>query len=63
MFWEALKQITGKNRQDDLFDILDMFPEFSRPDIFGIFNYLDKKKRDGACDQIMIYTNNQGPRS
>ena len=63
MFWEALKHLTGKNRQDDLFDILDMFQEFSRPDIFGILNYLDKKKHDGSCDQIMIYTNNQGPRS
>ena len=63
MFWEALKNITGKNKQDDLFDVLDIFPEFSRPDIFGILNYLDKKKRDGSCDKIMIYTNNQGPRS
>jgi hypothetical protein len=63
MFWEALKYLTDKNSEDDLFNILDLFPEFSRPDIFGILNYLDKKKHDGACDQIMIYTNNQGPRS
>ena len=63
MFWEAFKHVTGQNKREYLFNILDLFPEFSRPDIFGILNYLDKKKQDGTCDQIMIYTNNQGPRS
>ena len=45
-----------------LFDsILDLFPEFLRPNIINILNYLKKKKMAKHCNKLMIYTNNQGP--
>jgi hypothetical protein len=74
MFWDAVKeyitqtQTTNQNQSkflqidQDLFNkILDLYPEFLRPNILGILNYLKKKKEKNHCDKLMIYTNNQGP--
>ena len=41
--------------------ILDLYPEFLRPNIIIILNYLKNKKEKNHCDKLMIYTNNQGP--
>ena len=67
MFWDALKGYI-KHKQlkitldQKLFnDVLDLYPEFLRPNITVILNYLKKKKQKNHCDQLMIYTNNQGP--
>jgi hypothetical protein len=43
-------------------DILDLCPEFIRPKIFHILNYLKEKKISKKCNKVMIYTNNQGPK-
>jgi len=73
MFWDSLKkyyksQIKDINKNDPIeFDqklfnqILDLYPEFTRPNIINILNYLKKKKQDQHCHKLMIYTNNQGP--
>ena len=68
MFWDALnayikyKHIKQSLEQQDFFNnILDLYPEFLRPNIIGILNYLKKKKEKKHCDKLMIYTNNQGP--
>ena len=42
-------------------ETLDIFPEFLRPDILKILNYIIESKKEGLCDDVMIYTNNQGP--
>ena len=64
MFWDALEHIYEKNlTQDDFFKVMNTFPEFIRPNIFKILNFLKKKKKSGECHSIMIYTNNQGHRS
>ena len=67
MFWDAFKEYI-KHKQikkpidQSLFNILlDLFPEFLRPNIIGILNYLKNKKQKNHCDKLMIYTNNQGP--
>jgi hypothetical protein len=67
MFWDALKGYI-KHKQlkitinQELFNkILDLYPEFLRPNILVILNYLKKKKQKNHCDKLMIYTNNQGP--
>jgi hypothetical protein len=67
MFWDALKAYI-KHKQvkisidQKLFNtVLDLFPEFLRPNIINILNYLKKKKKQNHCDKLMIYTNNQGP--
>ena len=67
MFWDAFKEYV-KHKQikipidQSLFNtLLDLFPEFLRPNIINILNYLKKKKQKNHCDKLMIYTNNQGP--
>ena len=40
--------------------LLDLYPEFLRPNILTILNYIVKKKKEGECYKIMMYTNNQG---
>ena len=67
MFWDALnayikyKKINQSINQN-LFDcILDLYPEFLRPNILPILNYLKKKKEKKHCNKLIIYTNNQGP--
>jgi len=71
MFYDALKyyykNITSKTAHIPVFNqvlfnkLLDLYPEFIRPNIVNILNYLKKKKNDKHCNKLMIYTNNQGP--
>ena len=49
--------------QTDFNEILDLYPEFIRPNIVQILSYLKNKKQTRDCKKLMIYTNNQGPRS
>lgn len=39
--------------------LLDLFPEYIRPNIESILEYLKTKKASKKCKNIMIYTNNQ----
>jgi hypothetical protein len=52
--------INYKLTQEDFNDILDLYPEFLRPNIIQILNYLKNKKISKCCNKMMIYTNNQG---
>ena len=64
IFWEALEKYYGHNLLDErFFEVLDTFSNFLRPKILIILDYLKDKKIKKNCDQIMIYTNNQGPKS
>jgi len=40
-------------------EILDLYPEFVRPGMLIILDFLLHKKRTGECAHIYIYTNNQ----
>jgi len=67
IFWDCLinylKNKTGYSlTQSDFNDILDLFPEFLRPNIINILNYLKNKKQTLCCHKMMIYTNNNGSR-
>lgn len=67
IFWDSLVYyVKKKNKialtQTDFDIILDLFPEFIRPNIINILNYLKNKKKTNCCNKIMIYTNNTGPR-
>lgn len=63
MFWDALEHtLKTKLTQGQFFEVMDMFPEFIRPNIYKILSFLKKKKRKGDCKHVMIYTNNQGDR-
>lgn len=67
MFWDALKsyikykQLKIPTNQSLFNSVLDLYPEFLRPNINEILNYIKKKKDKSKCDKLMIYTNNQGP--
>ena len=62
MFWDALKEYIKYKQlkitmgQSIFNDILDLFPEFLRPNIIGILNYLKEKKEKNHCEKLMIYT-------
>lgn len=67
IFWDSLTNyINLKNKQpltkSNFHDILDLFPEFLRPNILNILMYLKNKKQTNCCHKMMIYTNNNGPR-
>lgn len=67
IFWDSLNLYLMKNNkkelnQNDFNNILDLYPEFIRPNIINILNYLKNKKKTNSCQKLMIYTNNQGPR-
>lgn len=68
MFWEALiNYLKYKDKpfnltQKQFNNLLDLYPEFCRPYIIKILEYLKEQKEKCLCNKIMIYTNNQGPR-
>lgn len=43
--------------------LLDLYPEFIRPTIINVLKYLIQKKKEGKCQAVMIYTNNNGERA
>jgi hypothetical protein len=71
MFWDTLKNyyknLNPDPNKNPVFDqhlfnkLLDLYPEFIRPNILNILTYLKRKKQDKHCHKLMIYTNNQGP--
>lgn len=67
MFWDALQNFIKQQKisvtiDQNLFNkVLDLYPEFLRPNIINILNYLKQKKKTKNCNKLMIYTNNQGP--
>jgi len=72
IFWDSLVNYLSDNNknnnnnikltQTDFNNILDLYPEFLRPNIINILNYLKEKKKVMCCNKMMIYTNNNGPR-
>ena len=67
IFWDSLNHYC-KNKhnckqeldQSDFDNVLDLYPEFLRPNIINILNYLKNKKTSKCCHKMMIYTNNNG---
>lgn len=65
VFWDSLKKYVNlKNKKEltqmDFNEMLDLYPEFLRPNIINILNYLKTKKQSNCCHKMMIYTNNTG---
>lgn len=60
-FCNALDEYYGdKQISYNMFnDLLDLYPEFIRPQIINILKYILQKKKEDKCKYIMIYTNNQ----
>jgi len=65
IFWDCLQQFLYKKEnkkltQKDFNETLDLFPEFIRPNVINILQYLKIKKKTNCCHKLMIYTNNTG---
>ena len=45
---------------DHFYKLLDLFPEYLRPNIMNILEFIKIQKQDNKCSNVMIYTNNQG---
>jgi len=64
IFWDALESYYKHNLNNNkLFEVLDLFQTFLRPDILKILQFIKSQKENKKCDYVMIYTNNQGPKS
>lgn len=64
IFWEALENFYEISLLNESFyDVIDLFSDFLRPNILNIIKYVKDKKINNECNKIMIYTNNQGPKS
>jgi len=51
-----------KLTQNEFYEVMNIFPEFLRPNILKILSYLKTKKQKSDCNKVIIYTNNQGPK-
>lgn len=52
-----------KITKEEFFKLLDNYPEFLRPNILNILELIKEKKRKNSKIKVMIYTNNQNPKS
>lgn len=68
IFWDSLKSYMKQKKhttvltQDEFNEVIELYPEFIRPNIFSVLKYLKRKTESGKCDGVMIYTNNNGPK-
>ena len=59
IIWNKISDRIENNDHQIIFNnILDLYPEFFRTNIFNILKYLHKKKKTGECKKVFIYTNN-----
>ena len=64
MFWFGLQEyLSPKLREPDFYTLLDLYPQYLRPNILSILEYLRDCKQRGECHKVMIYTNNNGEKS
>ena len=61
--WSILKDINNKLTKKDFYKLMDIYPETLRPHILNILEYLKDMKKKGKIDRVIIFTNNQGPKS
>ena len=48
---------------DDFNKIMELFPEFIRPNMLTILRYLSRRKANHNISKVLVYTNNKGPLS
>lgn len=57
--WHLLLKINNNINKNLFKEILNLYPEFIRPNLIQILNYLKEKKQQNRCSNIIIYTNNR----
>lgn len=64
ILWESIEYLFQDKQEQDIFNcVLDLYPKFLRPNMLTIFRYLKLKKQINNNLKILVYTNNQGPKS
>ena len=64
MLWDTISILLNKSFNQDIFNkICKLYPKLFRPYIFTILRYLKKKTQQNNQTKIIIYTNNQGPKT
>lgn len=67
IFWSILERFYSSHNMEtidkDFFKLIDIFDKFLRPNIMQILDFLKQKKEAKKCEKVMIYTNNNGPKS
>ena len=61
--WSLMKDANRNLTKNDFYNLMDSYPETLRPHILNILNYLKNMKKMGKVDRVIIFTNNQGPKS
>lgn len=65
MIWDCLTCYMSNehkydlNKKEDFINLLDLFPEFIRPNMINILKYLKYKKHTKQCSHVIIYSNNR----
>lgn len=65
LMWISIIKILNINKNEEkiiLFQLLDLFPNFFRPLIIDILRYVLINKINKNCKEVIIYTNNNGPK-
>ena len=55
---KILQKLKIDCNQENFNSILDLYPDFFRTNIFHILKFLHKKKKNGECKKVFLYTNN-----
>lgn len=64
IFMEGIESyIKRKLKRDEFYKLFDLYPKIFRPKMMDLFKYLEKMKKSNKWLKIMIYTNNNGPKS
>jgi hypothetical protein len=63
VFWSLFTNYINNSDELLFFILLDSFPKFLRPNILNILKNIKQKKEKKLCNYVMIYTNNNGPKS
>lgn len=63
VFQDVIEKTLDISLNDEaFFELLDLYPEFLRPNILNILKLICGKKKQKICGKLLIYTNNQGPK-
>lgn len=64
IFWNLLNSYLNDCNIEKIhfFKLLDLFPDFLRPNILKLLKNVKRKKQKNICNYVMIYTNNNGPK-
>ena len=64
MIWDAIKKFSPNTLTNkDFYKLLDIYPEFLRPNIMKVLTLLKNKKKQHKNLMVILFTNNQGPKS